>query len=255
MSTTRSRSRPAPATEGAALLLVGLGSSREGGADPLFAHAAELRRRGLFAETAVGLLTGAPGLAEPLRRLSTRIVYVVPFFMSDGYLAREKLPRLLRALAVPGQELRVCRPIGTDPRLTPLLEARAVAACVAAGLDPAEASLVVAAHGTPASPASAEAAKAHVRRLAAGGRFRSVRPGFLQEAPFLADVLRAGDAPTIVVGLFAGPGLHAGEDVPRLVAEARRSVALPILDAGPIGTDPGCADLIAAAAEAARTEW
>src|SRR5690242_20383662 len=118
MSSTRSPSRPEPATEPrrAALLLVGLGSSREGGADALFFHADTLRRRGAFIETAVGLITAAPNIATGLGTLAGRCVHVVPFLMADGYLARGKIPHELRALATPGREFRLCRPIGTDPR-------------------------------------------------------------------------------------------------------------------------------------------
>jgi sirohydrochlorin cobaltochelatase len=251
MSSTRSPSRPAPATERreAALLLVGLGSSREGGAEALFAHAASLKARGCFAEAAVGFITASPGIEAAFGALSAPVVYVVPFLMCDGYLAQAKIPAALAPLAAPGRDVRLCAPVGTDPRMAALLADRAMEICAAEALDPAIASVVVVGHGTPGSSASSAAVRAHVARLAASGDFESVQPAFLQEAPLLADVLAEATAPTIVVGLFAGRGMHWGEDVPRLIERARAHRAVPILDAGPIGTHPGCAALVLAAAD------
>lgn len=231
------------------MLLVGLGSSREGGGDSLFVHADELRRRGAFAETAVGLITAAPSIAAGLGKLSSGIVYVVPFLMCDGYLAHARIPQELRALASPERDFRLCRPIGSDSRLSALLAERAAAICREKGLPPATATAVVVGHGTPGAPASSEAVRAHVACLVASGTFESVRPAFLQEAPFLPDVLRASMGPTVVVGLFAGRGMHAGEDVPRAIAEAHTRVGVPLIDAGPIGTHPGCAEIIVAATD------
>jgi sirohydrochlorin ferrochelatase len=251
MSSTRSPSRPAPATERRerALLLVGLGSSREGGAEALFAHAAALKARGCFTEAAVGFIAASPGIEEGFAALSAPVVCVVPFLMCDGYLARARIPAALAAIAAPGRDLRLCAPIGIDPGMSALLADRAARTCAAAALDPASVAVVVVGHGTPSSSASGEAVRAHVARLAASGDFESVRPAFLQEAPFLADVLREATAPTVVVGLFAGRGMHWGEDVPRLIEAARQKAGVPILDAGPIGTHPGCAELVLAAAD------
>ena len=36
---------------------------------------------------------------------------------------------------------------------------------------------------------------------------------FLEEAPLFLDALQASPRPTLVMGLFAGTGLHAAEDV------------------------------------------
>jgi sirohydrochlorin ferrochelatase len=55
----------------------------------------------------------------------------------------------------------------------------------------------------------------------------------------------------VVIGLFAAPGSHAAEDVPQVLAADPHLGERHVLYSGAIGTDPGMAGVIAAAACAA----
>ena len=82
----------------AALLIVGHGSTvnPDSGA-PSLAHAAAIRRRGVFAEVACVFWKEEPSLRDwPLLfDPAIRDVYVVPNFISEGYFTRTVIPREL----------------------------------------------------------------------------------------------------------------------------------------------------------------
>jgi sirohydrochlorin ferrochelatase len=253
MSSTRSTFRPEPATDAgaASLVLVGLGSTRAEGNAALFAQRDALRARRRFAEVEAGLLIGEPTLESAVARTTAPVVHVVPFLMADGYLGNALIPRRLRALAGGGRALRLCAPVGVAPGLASVLAERLLACCRAAGLDPAATDAIVAGHGMTGSPRSGRAVRAHVEAIARRGLFASVAPGFLEEEPLLGDVLAAAMRPTVMVGLFAGAGMHAGEDVPRLLAAARACARVPLHDAGPIGNHPDMPEIVLAQVAAA----
>jgi sirohydrochlorin ferrochelatase len=87
-------------------------------------------------------------------------------------------------------------------------------------------------------------------RLRVLGRFAEVRIALLEEEPSLAEALGGARGPAIVIGLFAGDGLHAGRDVPRLIGALDRN---DVAFAGPVGGWPELADLVAAGVEAERS--
>ena len=68
-----------------------------------------------------------------------------------------------------------------------------------------------------------------------------MEPGFLEEAPFAADLLGEVEPPFAMVGLFFGAGMHGGEDFARLVNEAPNQ---PVVNFT-VGELPGLADLVA----------
>lgn len=87
-------------------------------------------------------------------------------------------------------------------------------------------------------------------RLAATGRFGAVRAAFLEEPPALETALAAVPGPVVVVGLFAGEGLHGGADVPQLLGEIDRA---DVLFAGNVGTFTEIVDIVAATVSHAST--
>ena len=52
--------------------------------------------------------------------------------------------------------------------------------------------------------------------------FSAVTTAYLEEPPFLQDMMGRLDGPTVVVGMFASDGLHAGEDLPEAMEESLR---------------------------------
>jgi hypothetical protein len=69
-----------------------------------------------------------------------------------------------------------------------------------------------------------------------------VRPAFLEEPPYLDQTVTP--APAVVIGLFAGEGLHGGGDAPHLVAELARA---DLAFAGNVGGFEALTAVIAAA--------
>jgi sirohydrochlorin cobaltochelatase len=131
MSITRSPFPPARAIERArwaeaALILVGHGSGRGGGANTaLRGHAAALRARGIFAEVAAAALYGRPTPARALAEVAAATVYIAPLFMCDGQFTRRAVPN---AFGLQGPETRrggrrfhLCPPLGLRPGLTELI--------------------------------------------------------------------------------------------------------------------------------------
>lgn len=260
MSTTRLLSPPAPVTEPpdcgrhhgrpewarTALILVGHGSNRRNGANPgLTAHVAALQARRIFAEVRAAVLYGAPDAEQALAGLRAPEVTLAPMLMCDGQCARVVLPRAF-GLAGPlpsrfGRRFTVCPPLGLLSGLTRLILTRAQASALRHGLRPENTSLLVIGHGSTRNPASRRATLWHAAGARAAAVFGSVDVAFLDEEPFLAQVLGGSIGPTVAVGLFAADGLHASEDVPRYIA---RHAPMSVRYLGAIGEDAGVADLV-----------
>lgn len=263
MSITRSRFRPAPVTKPAdlaagALILAGHGTTRGGGANPaLQAHADAVRARGQFVAVHAAALYGTPSPREALAAAAAsgaRHITIAPLFMCDGQFTRTVLPRAfgLDGRRHPtGPRVRMCDPLGLRPELTALLLRRASELAVRAGWTPDATEMLLIGHGSTRDPASQRAVDRHAARARAAGVFQTVRTAFLDQAPYLADVLRARTQPAIAVGLFAAGDLHAGTDIPRLIA-AHDGPPIHCVEA--IGADPAIPDLVLAQVAAARLE-
>ena len=169
------------------------------------------------------------------------IEVIYPQFMADGWFVRTETPRRLAAAGVQG--VRLLSPLGLDPEL-PALGARiARDTALAAGIDPAGATLVVVGHGSKGSRASAKSTQAFADALPDGAGFAHVTTAFIEEAPFLAEV--APEGPAVCLPFFATNGGHTTEDIP----QGWRGHG-PI--APPIGMNDAIPDLIAAALRTAE---
>ncbi|MFN3936086.1 MAG: sirohydrochlorin chelatase [Gemmobacter sp.] len=183
-----------------------------------------------------GATLAAPGALEAaLDGLETPRIY--PFFMAEGWFTRTALPR--RLVATRARDTAQLAPLGVDPGLPALMAQAALEGCPGAARDR---SLLIAAHGSQVSDTSADSTHAAVARLAAITPFRSVRAGFVEQAPFLAEAAR-GLGPAICLPFFALRAGHVEDDVPQILAEA--GFDGPLLP--PIGEHPGIPGLIAAA--------
>ena len=163
---------------------------------------------------------------------------VYPHFMSDGWFVSEELPRRLSEAGV--DDCVILPALGLDPALHRLCLRRAEDAL--AEYAPGSAALLLAAHGSPSDPRPAAAACAAARVLAASGRFREVRVGFVDQEPFLAEAARV-DGPALCMPFFATRAGHVDADLPQ--ALARAGFPGPLLE--PIGADAGVPAIIAAA--------
>jgi sirohydrochlorin cobaltochelatase len=214
--------------------------------------AAALRAAGDgFADVGAAFLTAPPAPAEALAGLRGDPVCVVPMFMAEGYFMRAVLPKAL-AHADPGRRrLILAPPLGVAPDLTAVIERRAVAHASDVGFVPAQTTLLLVGHGTERDPASREAVRFHAGRLAAWGRFARVEIALLEEEPRIATQLAACAGDMVALGFFAGPGMHAGEDVPQALAADPRRGERRLGYAGPIGAAPDIAVILGALARTA----
>jgi sirohydrochlorin cobaltochelatase len=213
-----------------------------------------------------------------LPRITARRVFLVPLFMSEGYFSEGVIPRALgfpeagrgetqRVVRRPNQVLVYCRAVGTHPRMTDVLLARAKAVVEQFPFPraprPREITLFVAGHGTTEHEDSRVAVEQHVNSIRALGTYAAVHSVFLEEKPLISACYRLAHTKNIVlVPFFASDGIHAREDIPVLLGEPRHLVQRRLRSAQPawrnpseknhkyvwyalsVGTDPKVADVI-----------
>jgi sirohydrochlorin cobaltochelatase len=210
-------------------------------------HAESLRARNLFAQVAAACINGEPEIArlvdatDPAHR-----IVVVPFLMAAGRTFRTVLPERL-ATCQRRDDVLLAEPVGTHPDVALAIAALAVGAASERGWPVGETQIVIAAHGTTRDPESGAAARAQAARIAAARRFAGVEAGFLDEPPSIEGLL-AGRAAryAIGVGLFADAGPHGAGD-----AAAPFAADPDACYAGPVGPEPGMAEIVLLRAEAA----
>ena len=211
--------------EQTALLIVGHGSTvNPDSSAPTLAHAAAIRRRGLFAEVECCFWKEEPSLRDALlffQSPAIKQVYVVPNFISEGYFTETVIPRELELTGrvterINGQVWNYCEPVGNHPSTTELLLERARE--VAPGVPENETSLLIVGHGTSLNDNSAVAAKREVEAIRQQNRYAAVLNVYMEEAPLVADWAKLTDTPNVVVvPFFIADGLHSYEDIPVLL--------------------------------------
>lgn len=169
---------------------------------------------------------------------------VYPMFMAEGWFTTSELPRRLSQI---GATARVMRPFGADPALPDLCIAKARAAAADAGWDAAQTTVLLAAHGSQRSRASANGARAMAATMAP--HFARVINGFVEEEPFLTDAAR-GLERAVCLPFFATRAEHVTDDLPDALDAA--GFTGPRLD--PIGLAPEVPSLIAASLTAAYSD-
>ena len=231
-----------------ALVLAGHGSHLNANSSaPVFAHAAELRRRGRFERVYTAFWKEEPPLARVLDGVTDPEVVVVPVFISNGYFTKTVIPREMR-LDGPltlrdGQRIRYTGPVGADPSLAEVIVERALEA----GAAPGDA-IAVLGHGTRRESESEKNIYAMAERVRASGRFAESGAVFLDQEPDMQDMLEIFRAETvIVVPLFIADGWHVGQTIPADLAldgpETRKG-GRTVRYTRPVGTHPSVADVI-----------
>jgi sirohydrochlorin cobaltochelatase len=124
----------------ATLLIIGHGSTVNGDSGAtVLQHAAELRRRGFFADVREAFFKIEPRIGPTLAGIRTPRVFVVPFFTAEGYFTRQAIPCELGLPAgaqdtmpckvrLENRDVIYCHPIGTHPSMTEIILTRAEAA-------------------------------------------------------------------------------------------------------------------------------
>jgi sirohydrochlorin ferrochelatase len=208
--------------------------------------ARSLAAQGVAAEIGFGFVKGLPTVDDAIGALLSRHVVVYPLFLSDGYFTRVALPRLVEQAKQRDatRTIAILPPLGLEPALADVIAEEAVAAAHSRASLPAETSIVLLAHGSKRDQASRTAAERLADCVRQRQCFYDARIALLEEAPSLADAIEGKSGPIIVVGLFAGEGLHGADDAKRLVAELKRD---DVMLMGPVGTFAGIETVIVSA--------
>src|SRR2546430_5257658 len=219
---------PANSQRNSALLIVAHGSTMNPDSSaPTMAHAAEIRRRKIFANVECAFWKEEPSLRDALFQFdpeSVREVCVVPNFISEGYFTQTVVPRELElngrtTKRSGGQIWKYCEPVGNHPMMTELLLRRACE--IAPGVPENDTTLLIVAHGTDLNENSAVAAKREAEKIRAFGKYAAVLNVYMEEPPLVSDWRKLTESPNVVVvPFFISDGLHSYEDIPILLGIA-----------------------------------
>ena len=258
----------------AALVLLGHGSTQSAlSCVPAYQHAAELRRRGVFAEVHEAFWKQEPHVKQVLSEISAPRVFIIPLFISEGYFCNEVIPRELGF--APGQSfishqqstLHYGKPIGTHDSMTDVLLARAREIVEMFPFPrtpkPKDITLFIAGHGTGRNENSRKAIECQVELLRLKNFYAAVHGIFMEESPRIADCYGLAQTRNVViVPFFISDGLHTQEDIPVMLGEPERVVRQRLAAGQPtwrnptekreklvwyapaIGTEPHIADVI-----------
>ena len=231
--------------------LVVLGHGTEQNADsaaPVYQHAAELRRRKIFAEVREAFWKQAPQINQVLTGLSAPRVFIAPLFISEGYFASEVIPRELglvgrSSLATRHPALFYCSPVGSHDSMTGVILARAQEIIkqypFPRAAKPAEITLFIAGHGTERNENSRQPIDRQVELIRAMNLYGEVHAIFLEENPRIPECYGlARTKNLVVVPFFISDGLHTQEDIPVLLGETRAAVRQRLVAGQPVWRNP-----------------
>lgn len=219
----------------AALVVLGHGTTQNPDSErPVFQHAAELRRHGIFQEVREAFWKQSPQVKEVLASLKSPRVFIVPLFISEGYFASEVIPR---ELGFSNQDIIshqrsthfYCQPVGTHDRMTEVILARAREVIeqfpFPRAPKPKDVTLFIAGHGTERSNRSRQSIERQVQLIRDRQLYAGVHAVFMEEDPRIRDCYAlATTRNVVVVPFFISDGLHVVEDLPVLLGEPERLV-------------------------------
>ena len=172
-----------------------------------------------------GVLSGKPALEDALSGPAGRPVAVWPFFMCRGYFTDTVLKKRLDGLGLEHVMLDV---LGESRSFVELTCEKLLRK---AGSTPEN--VLVIAHGSTKGTQSRLAAEKFAGWLAEAGASPNVTCAYLEEPPFAAGAIAGLPQGSVIVSLFAGDGLHGGQDLDDILAESGRddlTVVTPAAD-------------------------
>jgi sirohydrochlorin cobaltochelatase len=255
----------------AVLVVLGHGTAQNGSsAAPVYQHAAELRRRKIFAGVREAFWKQEPQIKKVLAELSAPRVFIAPLFISEGYFSDEVIPRelgfsehstrntpasaaLRRGKLAASRRNKVktdqhstiffCRPVGTHDSMTRVLLARANEIVETFPFPrapkPKDITLFIAGHGTEKNENSRKAIERQVGLLRPLNLYAAVHAIYLEESPRIADYSALAQTKyVVVVPFFISDGLHTQEDIPVMLGEAQRTVRQRLAAGQPVWRNP-----------------
>jgi sirohydrochlorin cobaltochelatase len=258
----------------AVLVVLGHGTTQnDSSAAPVCQHAAELRRRKIFAGVREAFWKQEPQIKKVLPEISAPRVFIVPLFISEGYFSDEVIPRELgfaehstpinREQALNSDKLRFrehatesvsragpqrstifyCQPVGSHDSMTAVLLSRANEIVETfpypRAPKPEDITLFIAGHGTEKNANSRKAIERQAELIRAMNLYAGVHVIFMEESPGIADCYKlARTKNLVVVPFFIGDGLHTQEDIPVMLGEAQQTVRQRLAAGQPAWRNP-----------------
>jgi sirohydrochlorin cobaltochelatase len=244
------------------LVVLGHGTEQNANsAAPVYQHAAELRRRKIFAAVREAFWKQEPQIKKVLPEISAPRVFIVPLFISEGYFSDEVIPRelgfgelsTLNTLSSEASERRrintqhstifYCRPVGTHDSMTDVLLGRAREIVAQFPFPrapkPQDITLFIAGHGTEENENSRQAIERQIELIRAMNLYAGVHAIYLEESPRIADCYALAQTKNlVVVPFFISDGLHTQQDIPVLLGEAKRVVEQRLAAGQPTWCNP-----------------
>jgi sirohydrochlorin cobaltochelatase len=233
-------------------VLVVLGHGTEQNADsaaPVHQHAAELRRRKIFAQVREAFWKQEPQIKKVLAAITAPRVFIAPLFISEGYFSDEVIPRELgfsenqSTLNSQLSTVHYCRPVGSHDSMTGVILSRAREIVekfpFPCAPQPAEITLFIAGHGTEKNENSRQPIDRQVALIRAMNLYAGVHAIFLEESPRIPECYRfARTKNLVVVPFFISDGLHTREDIPVLLGETKPAVQQRLAAGQPVWRNP-----------------
>ena len=158
----------------------------------------------------------APGMLEARLDELPDDTVIYPLFMAKGWFVTSALPKRLG-----DRNIQILDPLGVDPDLPALAAGALLDALSGKGWDAGKTDLVLAAHGSGRSRNPSAVAIEFSRELARCVTFQSIRVGFVEEAPSIAEAATGAGDQSLCLPFFACTGGHVLEDVPQELERAR----------------------------------
>jgi len=219
------------------LVVLGHGTTlNDQSAAPVLQHAAELRRRKIFRDVRAAFWKQEPQVKTVLAEITAPRIFIVPFFISEGYFSTEVIPQDLGfnfpdnlKLKTQNSERTYCRPVGSHASMTKVILARAQEIVeqfpFPRAPKPADTTLLIAGHGTGRNANSRKAVEQQVELIRALNIYAEVGAVFMEEPPFIKGCPATVKTKNlVVVPFFISDGLHVVEDIPVLLGEPERLV-------------------------------
>ena len=233
----------------AALVLLGHGSTKNADSSaPVFQHAAELRRRKIFAEVREAFWKQEPQIKKVLAEITAPRVFIVPLFISEGYFSSDVIPRELgfanhTKLETRNSKLFYCQPVGTHESMTDVLLARAREVVAKFPFPRApkakDTTLFIAGHGTGQNDNSRKSIERQVELIRARNEYAEVHAAFMEEEPRIGGIYQVAQTRNVVVvPFFISDGMHVQEDIPVLLGGPERIVRERLAGGQPTWRNP-----------------
>ena len=225
-----------------------------------------IRQRGLFDEVLAAFWREEPHMSRALDMVRSDDVFVIPYFISNGYFTEQIIPRELkitgRLTERDGRRIFYGEPVGTHPSMTQALCRSAENVVTESGSarpQSQKTTLIVVGHGTTQNEHSADAILRQVDLLKKEKLFAEVLPAFTAQEPYDRNALPLVRTPYVIVTpFFISDGLHSREDVPVNMGFAKKGESWknPVLNphgkenprclwyARAIGSEPWMAEVI-----------